>query len=247
MLRSVGARSALAFMPPMQTEFRNRKFGARGRSSAPCGSPPCSSPTASRPCARRAEQRFKRERACVSRSPGKTRCQCVCVSVEKHCCGLVGRKSAVCAEGGRATRTVRHGCSCWPSSWAAASSGRHAHGRVSERVVRVPRQAVRVGWDVCARRRSGAGEIEERRGSRLEAYASSVHFGGPCHEQSGAVRLDEHADCACGMACGYSAAVRQARSCGLRMVRAHVMVRRCVGRACDRQSGVPAARSTRQA
>ena len=82
MLRSVGARSALAFMPPMQTEFRNRKFGARGRSSAPCGSPPCSSPTASRPCARRAEQRFfKRERACASPLPGQDAmpvCVCVC-------------------------------------------------------------------------------------------------------------------------------------------------------------------------
>jgi len=104
MLRSVGARSALAFNAAYADRFRNRKFGARGRSSAPCGSPPCSSPTASRPCARRAEQRFKRERACVSLLPGQDAmpvCVCVCVCGEAPL--WVGwRKSAVCArEGGR--------------------------------------------------------------------------------------------------------------------------------------------------
>ena len=150
---------------------------------------------------------FKRERACASPLPGQDAMQ-VCVCVKKHRCGLVGER-VQCAwrEGGRATRTVRHGCSCWPSSWAAASSGRHAHGRVSERVVRVPRQAVRVGWDVCARRGSGAGEIEERRGPRLDACASSagraMSKAAPCASE------DEHAECATSVhVCG-----RYLRSC----------------------------------
>ena len=188
-----------------KTQVRESHVGSRGRSSAPSCSPPCSWPTASRPCARGAEQRVQEGARVCFPAPRARRDASVCVCEEAPL--WVGwRKSAVCVEGGREGDTHRASWLFLLAFIVGSSIVWAPRARAGLRTGRASSSPGSVGWYVCARRGSGAGEKEERRGSR-EACASSagraMSKAAPCASE------DEHAECATSVhVCG-----RYLRSC----------------------------------